>query len=254
MPVVRYDVVDQICTLTMDRPDALNAFNPEMMHDLCAAFLRAACDTAVKVIVLTGAGRAFTAGADLKAMGNSKPEPDKHDFSDMLNAIVDCPKPFLIAANGLGVGVGMTILGLADLSFVAASSRFKAPFSSLGLTAEAGSTYTFNRIMGPQNAAWVLLSAEWFSAEECVEMGLAVKVVPDKQLMEFVYEKAATLAKLPLASLMKTKELMMAPHIEAMKTAFERENRGLAELVGGPANKEALSAFLEKREANFKDI
>ena len=71
MPVVRYDVVDQICTVTMDRPDALNAFNPEMMHDLCGAFLRAACDTAVKVIVLTGAGRAFTAGADLKAMGNS---------------------------------------------------------------------------------------------------------------------------------------------------------------------------------------
>ena len=254
MPAVQYDVADQVYTLAMDRPEALNAFNPEMMHDLCVAFHRAADDGAIKVIVLTGAGRAFTAGADLKAMGNGKPEPNKHDFSDMLNAIVDCRKPFLIAANGLGVGVGMTILGLADLSFVAASSRFKAPFSSLGLTAEAGSTYTFNRLMGPQKAAWVLLSAEWFSAAECVEMGLAKQVVPDEQLMDFVYKEAATLTKLPLASLVKTKELMMAPHIEAMKAAFDRENRGLAELLGGPANKEALSAFMEKREADFKDI
>ena len=254
MPVVQYDVDNQICTLTMDRPEALNAFNPEMMHDLCAAFFRATDDVAVKVIVLTGAGRAFTAGADLKAMGNGKPKPGKHDFSDMLNAIVDCPKPLLIAANGLGVGVGMTILGLADLSFVAASSRFKAPFSSLGLTAEAGSTYTFSRLMGPQKASWVLLSAEWFSAAECVEMGLAKQVVPDEQLMEFVYKEAATLAKLPLASLVKTKELMMAPHIEAMKAAFDRENRVLAELLDGPANKEALSAFMEKREADFRDI
>ena len=97
MPVVQYDVDNQICTLTMDRPEALNAFNPEMMHDLCAAFLRATDDAAAKVIVLTGAGRAFTAGADLKAMGNGNPDPNRHDFSDMLNAIVDCPKPLLIA-------------------------------------------------------------------------------------------------------------------------------------------------------------
>ena len=108
--------------------------------------------------------------------------------------------------------------------------------------------------MGPQKASWVLLSAEWFSAAECVEMGLAKQVVPNDQLLEFVYHQAATLAKLPLTSLIKTKELMMAPHIEAMKKAFDRENRGLAELLGGPANKEALSAFLEKREADFRDF
>lgn len=254
MKVVQYQVEHQICTLTMNRPDALNAFNPEMMNDLCAAFLRATDDSDVKVIVLTGAGRAFTAGADLKAMGGGKPEPQEYDFSDMLNAIIDCPKPFLIAANGLGVGVGMTILGLADMSFVAESAKFKTPFSTLGLTAEAASTYTFSRILGPQQAAWVLMSAEWFNAEECVTMGLAKQVVPDNQLQAVVYEQAAILARLPLASLMKTKELLMAPHREAMKAAFDRENRGLAELLGGPANQEALAAFMAKREPDFTGL
>ena len=254
MSVVIYEVKEKICTVTMDRPDALNAFNPQMMHELCKAFLKAAEDEKVKVIILTGSGRAFTAGADLKSMGSGRPEPGQHDFADMLNAIIDCPKPFIIAANGLGVGVGMTILGLADIAILAESAKFRTPFSTLGLTAEAGSTYTFSRLLGPQQAAWVLMSAEWFSATDCVNMGLAKQVVPDADLSKAVYQQAEVLASLPIASLIKTKELLMAPHKDALKAAFERENRGLAELLGGPANKEAIAAFMEKRDAEFDDF
>ena len=254
MSVVIYEVKEKICTVTMDRPDALNAFNPQMMHELCKAFLKAAEDEKVKVIILTGSGRAFTAGADLKSMSSGRPEPGQHDFADMLNAIIDCPKPFIIAANGLGVGVGMTILGLADIAILAESAKFRTPFSTLGLTAEAGSTYTFSRLLGPQQATWVLMSAEWFSATECVNMGLAKQVVPDADLSKAVYQQAEVLASLPIASLIKTKELLMAPHKDALKAAFERENRGLAELLGGPANKEAIAAFMEKRDADFDDF
>ena len=253
MTTVSSHIENSICTITLDRPDALNAFNSQMMHDLCMAFLQATEDETAKVIVLTGAGRAFSAGADLKSMGGT-PDPDKKTLNEMLVAIIDCPKPFLIAANGLGVGIGMTILGLADLVIVAESAKFKAPFSSLGLTAEAASTYTFSRLMGHQQAAWVLLSSEWFSANQIVDMGLAAEVVPDDDVLDRTYEKARVLANLPLASLVQTKTLMQQHHRPAMKQAIIDEGKGLAALAGGQANREAIKAFLEKRQADFSEL
>jgi enoyl-CoA hydratase/carnithine racemase len=253
MAVITVTTNNFIRTVTMDRPDALNAFNGDMMHELCEAFLDAATDDSVRVLVLTGAGRAFSAGADLKSMG-SKPDPAKKNLPELMSSIIDFPKPFLIAANGLGVGIGMTINGVADMVFMAESARFRAPFSALGLTAEASSTYTFSRLLGHQRASWMLLSGEWFSAQECVQAGLALAVVPDEDLLGVVYEKAAKLAALPLASLIQTKKLMQAPHVEAMKAAVIEEGKGLADLAGGPANIEALRAFMEKRDPDFSKL
>ena len=113
MPVISIKTENFVRTVTMDRPEALNAFNADMMHELAEAFLDAAKDNAVRALVLTGAGRAFSAGADLKTMG-AAPDPNKHDLHSMMNAFLEFPKPFLIAANGLGVGIGMTIHGIAD--------------------------------------------------------------------------------------------------------------------------------------------
>lgn len=253
MTAVTVSTENFVRTVTMDRPDSLNSFNPDMMDELCHAFLDAAIDDSVRVLVLTGAGRAFSAGADLKSMG-SPPDPSKKDLRAMMASFIDFPKPFITAANGLGVGIGMTIHGVADMVFMAESARFRAPFSSLGLTAEAASTYTFSRLLGHQQASWALLSGEWFTAKECLDMGLALAVIPDAKLMEVVYEKAGKLAALPLASLIQTKKLMTAPHIEAMKSAVYEEAVGLANLAGGPANKEAISAFLEKRDPDFSNI
>jgi len=240
-------------TVTMDRPESLNSFNADMVDELCHSFLNAANDDSVRVLVLTGAGRAFSAGADLKSMGTA-PDPSKKDLQALMHSIIDFPKPFITAANGLGVGIGMTIHGVADLVFMAESAKFRAPFSSLGLTAEAASTYTFSRLLGHQKASWALLSGEWFTARECLEMGLALEVIPDEKLMPVVYEKADKLAALPLASLMQTKKLMVAPHVEAMKSAVYEEAVGLADLAGGPANVEAIKAFLDKRDPDFSNI
>ena len=240
-------------TVTMDRPDSLNAFNADMVDELCHSFLDAASDDSVRVLVLTGAGRAFSAGADLKSMGTA-PDPSKKDLGALMHSIIDFPKPFITAANGLGVGIGMTIHGAADLVFMAESAKFRAPFSSLGLTAEAASTYTFSRLLGHQKASWALLAGEWFTARECLDMGLPLEVIPDEKLMQVVYEKAGKLAALPLASLMQTKKLMVAPHAEAMKSAVYEEAVGLANLAGGPANAEAIKAFLDKRDPYFSNI
>ena len=253
MTAVTITTENFIRTVTMDRPESLNSFNAEMMDELCHAFLDAASDDSVRVLVLTGAGRAFSAGADLKSMG-SPPDPSKKDMRAMMHSIIELPKPFMTAANGLGVGIGMTIHGVAYMVFMAESARFRAPFSSLGLTAEAASTYTFSRLLGHQQASWTLFSGEWFTARECLDMGLALEVIPDDKLMEVVYEKARKLAALPLASLIQTKKLMTDPHIEGLKSAIYEEAVALANLAGVPANVEAIKAFLEKRDPDFSNI
>ena len=237
----------------LDRPDALNALNAQMTDDLADTFIEAAADDTVKVLLLTGAGRAFWAGADLKEMGQRTLKP-KHTFGGMLEAVIDFPKPFIVAVNGMGVGIGATICGLADLVYMAESARLRCPFSMLGLTAEAASTVTFPRLLGPQRAAWLLLSSEWMSAEECHQAGLALDMVPDEDLFDHALKQAGTLAALPLASLKKTKALMLEPVREQMKAAIARENAGLAELAGGAANREALDAFREKREPDFSRL
>lgn len=253
MAVIRSKVENGIRVVWLDRKDALNAFNSDMMDELCEAFLNAAADPFTKVLVLTGAGRAFSAGADLKAMGGAQAEP-KHGLNGLLEAIIDFPKPFIVAANGLGIGIGCTILGLADMAFAATSARFRCPFSSLGLTAEAASTFTFGRLLGHQKASWFLLSSEWISASQALDAGLLMEVFSDEGFIEQVMEKAAVLAKLPLASLMQTKALMMEPLRDAMKAAIVAEGEALASLAGGAANREAVKAFLEKRTADFSGL
>ncbi len=252
-PVIDSQTSGGINTVTLNRPDALNAFNNQVFDELCAAFLTAATDNSTKVLLLTGAGRAFSAGADLKAKGKVE-APPRYGLEGLLNAIIDFPKPFVVAANGLGVGIGCTILGLADVAFAAESARFRCPFSALGITAEAASTYTFTRLMGHKKASWILLAAEWVSASEARETGLVNDVFADADFMAEVQKRVQTLAALPRESLMQTKELIMAPQRPAMKAAVIAENAGLARLSGGPANREALSAFMEKRTADFSKL
>jgi enoyl-CoA hydratase/carnithine racemase len=237
-------------TIELDRPEALNAFSGLLMDELTDAFIDAREAPGVKVVILTGAGRAFSAGADLQEMGRTQYRP-RHGFPGLMDAIIDFPKPLFVAVNGVGVGIGATICGLADFVYMAEGARLRCPFSSLGLTAEAGSTVTFPLLMGRQRASWFLLAAEWMSAEECREAGLALEVLPAEALLPRVREQAAKLAALPLASLVKTKQLIMDPLRPQLRASAKAENAGLAELAGGPANREALAAFREKRAADF---
>ncbi len=240
----------------MNRPDALNAFNAVLIDDLAQAFQDATADDSVKVVVLTGAGRAFSAGADLKQMAGGR-DPDyevRYGWSTLIEILIDFPKPFIVAVNGIGVGVGATICGIADLTYMSSEARLRCPFSALGLTAEAGSTVTFPQLVGYQQAFWMLVASEWTSAEECVAAGLALEVLAPDQLMTRTLEQAHKLAALPLVSLMKTKSLMRDPVRARLKEAIRAENQGLADLRGKPANVEALSAFKEKREPDFTGL
>ena len=236
----------------LNRPEALNAFNKRQFDEVAEAFLGAAADADCRVLVLTGASRAFSAGADLGPTTDYEPV---HGLDGMLGAIVDFPKPFVLAINGLGVGIGATLAGLADFVFMAESARLRCPFSTLGLVAEAGSTRTFPALLGRQRAMWFLMASEWMSAAQCKDAGLALDVFPDDGFMAAVGEKAAHLAGMPPESLAAAKRLIVdAEERKRLKAVIAAENTALAKLSGGPANREAVAAFREKREADFSNL
>jgi enoyl-CoA hydratase/carnithine racemase len=245
----------RVRTLILDRPDALNAFNEALYDATAQALLDAADDPTVAVVLLTGNGRAFSAGTDLLEMHPMATDPGfhrgTHGFLGLVDALAAFPKPLVCAVNGIGLGIGATVLGFADLAFMSTTARLKCPFTSLGVAPEAASSYLLPRLMGRQNAAWMLLSAEWIDAEQAREMGLVWQVCEPDTLMPTAREHAERLAARPISSLRAVKETMTAPLRAEIAAARERENACFAELMGGPANLEALTAFAEGREPDF---
>lgn len=253
---------DRVRTLTLNRPDALNAFNGALYTELAAALRAADEDPAVAVVLLTGRGRAFSAGTDLVEMaelvagggGDALSSTEEHGFNILVDALIAFSKPLVAAVNGLGLGIGVTLLGFVDLAFLADGARFKCPFTSLGVAPEAASSFLIPRLVGHQNAAWVLLSSEWISAEQAHEMGLVWRLCAPEELMTTATDHATRLAALPVSSLRAVKRAMTEPVAQLVAEARQRENRMFADLLGGPANNEALSAFAEGRKRDFTTL
>ena len=244
----------RVRTLTIDRPEALNAMNNEVFAAIRDALEAAVADGRVAVVVITGTGRAFSAGQDLNEMLDVA-DGVEHQFPPMLERLTTFPKPLIAAVNGIGVGIGMTFLAHCDLVLMASDARVRTPFPQLGLAPEAGSSWTFASVMGWQNAAHVLLSGRWFTAEECHEMGLAWKVCDPDELSAEAAAVASEIAANPIPSLVATKQLMLdAGRVDSALGAFRRELVAYKPLMGGAANREAVAAFLEKREPDFTTI
>ncbi len=238
--------------LTLNRPEALNAFNSKMFEALANALSAADADANVAVVVLTGAGRAFSAGADLAEAPQSA--GSRIGVAEMLEALLVFSKPLLLAINGLAVGIGATMCGMADLVFIASTARLRCPFVRLGLVPEAASTLTFPALMGRQQASWMLMSSEWMDAQSSKDAGLAFAVCEPGSLMETALDHARKLAALPITSLRETKRLIVEPRRDAMRQTLQAELRMIASLRGGPANQEAVNAFREKREPDFSRL
>ncbi len=257
--MIRTDDDGRVRIITLDRPDKLNAFNNGLYFAATDALQDAARDPNVAVVVITGAGRAFSAGADVLEMaetasGNGPGTSGPHGFVGFVDLLTSFPKPLLAAVNGMALGIGATLLGYCDLVFMASTARIRCPFSDLAVAPEAGSSYTFPLLLGRQNAAWVLMSSEWFSAEECARMGLAWKVCEPDALLGTTLEHARLLASKPVASLMETKRTLVSGARDALEAARDRENKAFQRLLGGPANMEAFAAFAERRTPDFAAI
>jgi len=248
---LRIDDNNKVRTLTLDRPAALNAFDEALYDATTEALLGAADDPDVAVVLLTGAGRAFSAGTDLAEMQARITDPNftpgEHGFPGLIDALSRFPKPLICAVNGVGVGLGTTILGYADLAFMASTARLKCPFTSLGVAPEAASSYLLPQLVGRQNAAWLLMSSEWVSATEAFRMGLVWKVCEPADLLTDARRHAEVLASRPVSSLMAVKHTIVEPTRPDIAAASARENAHFAELMGAAANTEALDSFSNRR-------
>lgn len=254
--VLEIDDHGRIRIIRINRPDALNAMDNRVFAGIRDALVAAEADDSVAVVVLTGNGRAFCSGQDLGEMlATRDPDAEPHQFPSMLEAVTSFRKPLLAAVNGLGVGIGMTILAHCDLVLMASTAKLRTPFPQLGLAPEAGSSYTFASRVGWQHAAYILLSGRWFSAQECLDMGYAWRVCEPDDLETETLAVARELAVQPIPSLVATKDLMLASgRRDQAIAAHRRELDVYTELIGAPANAEAVAAFVDKREPDFGSI
>ena len=239
---------NRVRTLTLNRPEALNAFDEALYDATADALAAAADDPEVAVVVITGAGRAFSAGQDLTDMQARITDPGgfvpgRHGFPGLIDALSAFSKPLICAVNGLGLGIGTTILGFADLAFMSTAARLKCPFTSLGVAPEAASSYLLPALMGRQNAAWLLMSSEWVDAAEALRMGLVWKVCEPDDLLAETHRHAEVLAARPISSLMAVRQTMMEPIRAGIVAARAREDAYFAELMGAQANADALAEF-----------
>jgi enoyl-CoA hydratase/carnithine racemase len=235
--------------LRFNRPEARNAFNLALYQAVSAALTQAAASPDVHVVVLTGNGGAFSAGQDLKEMAQlvtGEVSPDAATgFRGLLDVLQRFDKPIAAAVNGVGVGLGFTILMHCDLVLMADDARIRVPFTELGVPPEAASSYLFPRTMGWQRAARLLFTSEWVSGPEAVELGVALACVPAARLLDETLALASRVAAAPLDALMAAKRLLLATRNPEVTAAREREDAAFAALLGSAANLAALDRFAD---------
>ena len=257
--MLRVEDDGRVRLITLDRPDALNAFNESLYDATTEALIAAAASPEVAVVVLTGTGRAFSAGTDVAEMASRTADPGsfqvgKHGFPGLIDQLTDFPKPLLCAVNGMALGIGATLLAYAELVVMSTDAKIRCPFTDLAVAPEAASSYLFPLLLGRQQASWVLMSSEWFTADDCQGMGLAWRVTSPETLLPETLAVAQRLASKPIASLVETKRTIAAAHGDLIRAARDRENTAFRRLMGAPANLEAFAALKERRQPQFAAV
>jgi enoyl-CoA hydratase/carnithine racemase len=230
---------DGVRLIAFDRPEARNAFDAAMYGAVTEALAGSLDDDRIRAVVLTGRGKAFTAGQDLREMaaiasGNSGPEAGS-GFRDLLNTVVSFDKPLLAAVHGVGMGLGLTLLGHVDLVLLDEGTRLRAPFAEMGVPPEAASSWLLPERMGWQQAAAVLLASEWVDAHQAVQAGLAYRVCPEGTVLGETMALAARVASFASHATRRIKQLMMAARGPAIVDARAREEAAFASLFADPA-------------------
>ena len=270
LKVTRYGVSDAVATITLDRPERLNAWTGRMNTEYRSLLARATADRSVRVIVVTGAGRGFCAGADTRALeghvdrgaydpgtGEDLESPGygvRPEFDAEFAYQFGIPKPIIAAVNGPAAGVGFALACYCDLRFAAAGAKLTTAHGRLGLPAEFGLSWLLPRLLGLTRAADLLLSSRVLLAEEAAAIGLVNQVTAPTELLATVYEYARTLAtEISPASLAATKlQLYTDLHRHAAGAGRDAEER-LRVMMTGPDFKEGVAALTERRPPHFSD-
>jgi enoyl-CoA hydratase/carnithine racemase len=236
---------DGVRLVTWNRPESLNAFNDHLWDATRDALTSAQADPELRCVVLTGNGRAFSAGQDLGEMMAPPDHGDDelHGYRGLIPVLEAFDKPLLAAVNGLGLGFGATVLPYCDIVLIARGARLKVPFMTLGVTTEAASSLLLPQRMGWQDAAHFIFTADWLSAEDAVACGLAWRLSEPESLLDDTMEVARKIGAMPVDSLQTTKRLMVAARLDAVRAARQREDTEFIRMVGSEENQKALTQF-----------
>ncbi|MGH8784658.1 MAG: enoyl-CoA hydratase-related protein [Cupriavidus necator] len=253
---VLYQASEGVATLTLNRPDVLNAMNGDLMRELREGVERAAGDASVRAVLITGAGRGFCAGADLAARGKDGITDSgtllRERYHPIIMTLRQMPKPVVTAVNGVAAGAGMSLALAGDVVLAARSASFLQAFSKIGLVPDAGSTYFVPRYAGEMRARALAILAEKIDAEEAQRIGLVWKVHADDALQDEAGKLARHLATMPTMAYGMIKEALnqsfdndLAAQLEVEATLQSRASRS-------DDCKEGVAAFMEKRKPQFK--
>nr|WP_024877652.1 enoyl-CoA hydratase-related protein [Saccharomonospora piscinae] len=249
---------DGVRTLTLNRPDAYNSLTVELKERLLAALRDAAADDTVRAVVLTGSGRAFCAGQDLKEhvgmlrSGDAAPlRTVAEHYNPIVTAIVDMPKPVIAAVNGSAAGAGAAFAYASDLRIAGASASFAMAFAGVGLGPDSGASWTLQRLVGHGRAVELMLLARKVDSTEALRLGLVGEVVPDDELASRAHTVATTLAAGPTRAYAKVKSTVAAAAGSSLAEALAAEDAAQTELGATADHREAVEAFVEKRRPRF---
>lgn len=272
-PQTLIEAADGVTTITLNRPDRLNAWTPQMANEIRATVEAAGNDPDQRVIVLTGAGRGFCAGADMNALQSIesgqggrterrevtfRPMPGPaigNEYEGLFAYLYDCPKPIIAAINGPCAGIGLILTLYCDLRYVADDATMTTSFAQRGLIAEHGLSWLLPRLVGEANALDLLFTARKFKGAEAARMGLVNAAMPGEELMDHVNDVAQHLATQvsPRSVAVMKRQIRRAYHqsfAEALKTA----DAEMEQSFSAPDFNEGVASFVERRAPAFKPI
>ena len=252
---ILFEVQDRVATLTLNRPEALNALTFDMMYEVQEALSRIENDNEIRALILTGAGRGFCSGQDLR----NRPSGDV----DIVEAVMDCyfgamnairtaRVPVIVAVNGTAAGAGFSLAMVGGIAMAARSAKFIQVFSRIGLVPDCGSTYLLPQIIGRGQALKAMMTNDPITAETALEWGLISDCLDDGALLPAAQELAAKLAKGPTRALVETRALVDEIEGDTFERQFRRELEVQAEIRLSHDGQEGVNAFVERRPAVFR--
>ncbi|MCY0878162.1 MAG: enoyl-CoA hydratase-related protein [Firmicutes bacterium] len=254
---IEYAVANRIATITLNRPDTLNALTEGMLKELSDAVKQAERDQSVRVLILTGRGRGFCSGQDLKALGDH-PTPEAigqhlaRRYHPLIARLATLEKPTIAMVNGVAAGAGMSLALACDLRVAAVEARFTQAFVRVGLVPDSGSSYFLPRLVGYARALEMAMTGMTVESETALAWGLVNRVVPAERLAEETYKLAEALAAGPPLALGMIKREIAYGASHALVEALEREKDFQMTAAATQDHREAVAAFLAKRPAVFE--